>query len=107
MSAFIDLCRNELQNVDINARPRLSSILQHQFFNHDFIQTHCFLTELPLKTDNEKNEFFSCLIDKLRVYDENIVAKQLSNLLLSRMVLLNKTAQLTVIPFVLSIKESM
>ncbi|GJQ72593.1 hypothetical protein Trydic_g1258 [Trypoxylus dichotomus] len=104
-SAFIDLCKTDLQNVDINARPKLSTLLQHPFFNHDFIQIHCFLTELPLKTDNDKKDFFSTLIDKLKAFDESTVAKQLSGLLLSRMVLLNKTAQFTVIPFILCPKE--
>ncbi|KAI4459452.1 scy1-related s/t protein kinase-like [Holotrichia oblita] len=105
LSPFLDLCKNDLQNVDIHARPKLSTLLQHPFFNHDFIQIHCFLTELPLKSDSDKNEFFSTLIEKLKCFDEATVAKQLSGLLLSRMVLLNKTAQLTVIPFVLYPKE--
>lgn len=99
------MCKNDLQNIDVNARPKLTTLLQHPFFNHDFIQIHCFLTELPLKSDNEKSNFFSMLIEKLKSFDEATVAKQLSGLLLSRMVLLNKTAQLTVIPFVLCPKE--
>ncbi|KRT83713.1 hypothetical protein AMK59_3820, partial [Oryctes borbonicus] len=105
LSAFVDLCKNDLRNVDVNARPKFSTLLQHPFFNHDFIQIHCFLTELPLKTDMDKKEFFSTLIDRLKVFNESTVAKQLSGLLLSRMVLLNKTAQLTVVPFILCPKE--
>ncbi|XP_022909202.1 protein-associating with the carboxyl-terminal domain of ezrin [Onthophagus taurus] len=107
LGEFLELCRNDLQNSNINLRPKFDTLLEHDFFNHDFIKIHCFLTELPLKSDIEKNEFFTTLIGKLRNFDELIIASQLTNLLLSRMVLLNKTAQTNVIPFLLSPKEEL
>jgi SCY1-like protein 3 len=76
-------------------------VLLHPYFNHDFITIHSFLTELPLKSQQVKQEFFTSLIDRLREFDEAIVATQLCEMLLSRIVLLDETAQLCVTPFVL------
>ncbi|KAF5302694.1 hypothetical protein FQR65_LT08436 [Abscondita terminalis] len=91
----------KLQNEPMLLRTKLLSLLEHPFFIHDFIMIHSFLTEIPLKTDDEKVEFFSSLYNKLRTFKEEVVANQLGNLLLSRMVLLDKTAQNNLLPFVL------
>ncbi|KAK4883434.1 hypothetical protein RN001_006753 [Aquatica leii] len=99
-------CASQLQNEPIITRRKLTSLLEHQFFIHDFIMIHSFLTELPLKTVEEKISFFSSLHNKLRSFKENVVANQLGNLLLSRMVLLDKTAQLNLLPFVLCPRQS-
>lgn len=105
LADFRELCKNNLQNIDVNLRPRLSTLLQHEFFNHDFIKIHSFLIELPLKSDDEKNEFFHNLAEKLQQFPQVTVATLLGNLLLSRMVLLNKTAQEEFLPYVFCLKE--
>lgn len=87
--------------MDVNLRPKLVDILENPFFNHDFIKIYSFLTELPLKSDTEKAEFFSSLPEKLRSFNEIAVASELGGLLLSRLVLLNKMAQKTLLPLVL------
>ncbi|XP_017771213.1 PREDICTED: protein-associating with the carboxyl-terminal domain of ezrin [Nicrophorus vespilloides] len=102
LTDFLEMCKNDLHNVVVTQRPKLSALLDHPFFNHEFIYIHSFLTELPLKSDGEKDEFFGCLTNKLRGFNEATVASQLGALLLSRMVLLNKSAQAEVIPYVLS-----
>lgn len=79
----------------------LQELLENPFFNHDFIMIHSFLTELPLKSVKEKDDFFQGLISKLKQYNEEVVASQLGSLLLSRLVLLNKAAQTALLPYVL------
>lgn len=101
VSSFCNICKSDLQNINVNLRPKLVDLLFNPFFNHDFIKIYSFLTELPLKTDEEKTEFFSLLPEKLRLFNEVAVASQLAALLLSRLVLLNKTAQKTLLPLIL------
>lgn len=99
---FCDYCKNELQNCEVSKRPNIKSVLAHPFFSQDFILTYSFLIELPLKNNAEKNEFFQNLGEKLKAFNEKLVASQLSGLLLSRMVLSNATAQKDLLPYLLS-----
>jgi SCY1-like protein 3 len=59
------------------------------------------LSELALKTQPAKQEFFKSLNEKLKQFDENTIGSQLSELLLSRLVLLDSSAQFYFIPFLL------
>ncbi|XP_012288202.1 protein-associating with the carboxyl-terminal domain of ezrin [Orussus abietinus] len=105
LAEFSDLCKRHLQNVEPLLRPKLPSLLSHPFFTHDFIKIHAFLMELPLKSEDDKQEFFLNLVKQLRMFPEKIVAEQLGKLLLSRMVLLDFTAQARLLPVVLRPKE--
>uniref|UniRef100_A0A1B6DLW2 Protein kinase domain-containing protein n=1 Tax=Clastoptera arizonana TaxID=38151 RepID=A0A1B6DLW2_9HEMI len=98
LTDFLDICKKHLQNTDSTLRPSLSSLLEHPFFNHDFIAIYNFLVDLPIKSDLEKQDFFRDLTCKLDKFPEDIVASQLGSLLLSRMVLLDTTAQLHLLP---------
>ncbi|KAB0802491.1 hypothetical protein PPYR_04677 [Photinus pyralis] len=91
----------------ILSRPKILTLLDHKFFVHDFITVHSMLTELPLKADDEKMNFFSSLLTKLKTFDEVIVASQLGGLLLSRMVLLDKTAQHHMLPYLLCPRQEL
>ncbi|XP_057664881.1 protein-associating with the carboxyl-terminal domain of ezrin [Diorhabda carinulata] len=102
VSIFIDFCKSNLLNADVTKRPTFKTILEEDFFNHRFIEIHSFLVELPLKSDTEKTGFFQDLAEKLFDFEEEVVASRLSGLLLSRMVFLDKTAQVTLLPFLLS-----
>ena len=82
-------------------RPLLSAIQLHNYFNHDFVIIHGFLSEVALKTQPAKQEFFKSLNEKLKQFDENTIGSQLSELLLSRLVLLDTSAQFYFIPFLL------
>lgn len=82
-------------------RPLLSAIQLHNYFTHDFVIIHGFLSELALKTQPAKQEFFKTLNEKLKQFDENAIGTQLSELLLSRLVLLEPSAQFYFIPFLL------
>uniref|UniRef100_A0A1B0CFI3 Protein-associating with the carboxyl-terminal domain of ezrin n=1 Tax=Lutzomyia longipalpis TaxID=7200 RepID=A0A1B0CFI3_LUTLO len=101
---FKQYCTNHLQHANPNLRPELSAVLLHPYFNQDFILIHSFLSEVPLKDAAEKQQFFTDLIDKLKTFDEVDVAIHLSDFLLSRIVLLDPTAQIYVTPFVLDPK---
>ncbi|CAL7948095.1 unnamed protein product [Xylocopa violacea] len=103
---FKQFCKENLQNPDPTLRSELSHVLQHPFFTHDFMRIYAFLDELPLKSNQEKEIFFGTLITQLRTFPENIVAEQLGRLLLSRMVLLDTTAQEQLLPFILKPKEN-
>lgn len=98
---FKTYCLTHLKHSNPLLRPKLSAVLLHPFFNHEFITIHSFLSELPLKTQQEKQQFFTGLLDHLREFNEENVACQLAGLLLSRMVLLDSTAQLCVTPYLL------
>ncbi|XP_053694537.1 protein-associating with the carboxyl-terminal domain of ezrin [Sabethes cyaneus] len=98
---FKAYCATHLKHANVSMRPKLSAILLHPLFNHDFILIHSFLTELPLKSPQAKQEFFTGLADRLRLFDPETVAEQMGSLLLSRIVLLDTTAQLCVTPFIL------
>ncbi|XP_043791159.1 protein-associating with the carboxyl-terminal domain of ezrin [Apis laboriosa] len=102
---FKQFCKENLQNPDPSLRTELSHILQHPFFTHDFMKIYAFLDELPLKNSQEKEIFFRTLIKKLKIFPENIIAEQLGRLLLSRMVLLDITAQEQLLPFILKPKD--
>ncbi|XP_008553479.1 protein-associating with the carboxyl-terminal domain of ezrin [Microplitis demolitor] len=104
LAEFKEICRRSLQNPDPLLRTKLSTLLSNPFFTHDFINIHEFLMELPLKTEAEKEEFFSNLVPQLKAFPEKIVAEQLGRLLLSRMVLLDSTAQQKLLPCVLKPK---
>lgn len=101
VNEFRKYCVENLRNANVNNRPTLPAILLHSYFNQDFIVIHLFLTELPLKTLKEKQLFFETLVDRLREFDEIVVATELIDLILSRMVLLNETAKSCVIPYIL------
>lgn len=101
LKIFYNFCNNEMQAKDINKRPRLNDVINHAFFNHEFVNIYSFLNDLPLKTETEKNQFFSNLIEKLQLFPEEIVAEKLGGLLLSRMVLLDSTARKVVLPILL------
>lgn len=105
LNSFKVFCKDQLQSADNLLRPKLSSLLDHEFFTHDFIIVYSYLNELPLKSDESKITFFNTITNKLRAFNELVVASQLGGLLLSRMVLLDKTAQEELLPFVLSPRQ--
>ncbi|CAH1972660.1 unnamed protein product [Acanthoscelides obtectus] len=102
---FYEFCKKSLQNTDVTQRPSFNAILEHDFFNHDFITIHNFLVELPLKSDGEKTQFFQQLAERLNCFDSTLVARLLSGLLLSRLVLLNATAQKKLLPYLLAVQN--
>lgn len=56
---FREFCKENLQNPDSCLRSTLRDVLQHSFFTHEFIRIYAFLEDLPLKTESEREEFFT------------------------------------------------
>lgn len=98
---FLDYCSTHLKHKNAAMRPLLSAIQLHNYFTHDFVIIHGFLSELALKTQPSKQEFFKTLNEKLKQFDENTIGSQLCELLLSRLVFLDPAAQFYFIPFLL------
>lgn len=100
LKEFKHYCQELLQHSNPEKRPSLSQVLRHDFFNHEFIIIYKFLNFLPLKNEEEKQQFFSNILINLNQFDEVVVAKQLAGLLLSRLVMLDPTARKDVLPFI-------
>ena len=100
--AFLDFATKKLQSVASDVRPSLKDILGHAFFQKDYLNIVAFLTDLPLKSSSEQKEFFISLTEKLFSLPEKVVSAQLSSLLLSRLVLLDKTAADVFLPNMLT-----
>ncbi|KAI8429639.1 hypothetical protein MSG28_000223 [Choristoneura fumiferana] len=105
LKEFKQYCRESLQHNEPELRPSLSEVSHHSFFNHEFISIYKFLNFLPLKSEEERCEFFSTILENLKCYHEETVAKQLGGLLLSRLTMLDQTARKDVIPFILKPKH--
>ncbi|KAH8345347.1 hypothetical protein KR084_012692 [Drosophila pseudotakahashii] len=103
---FREYCGTHLKHQNTKLRPRLSAILLHPYFNHEFVLIHSFFFELPLKSVQERQIFFGSLIERLQNFEEEIVASQLACDLLSRMVLLDPAAQEFVTPYILRTKAT-
>ncbi|KAH8354601.1 protein-associating with the carboxyl-terminal domain of ezrin [Drosophila kikkawai] len=103
---FREYCNSHMKHQISELRPKLSAVLLHPYFNHEFVFIHSFLFELPLKSVQERQNFFATLIERLRCFDEQVVASELASSLLSRMVLLDPTAHQFVTPNVLRTKAT-
>ena len=87
-------------------RPKVKEVLAHPFFQHDYVSIVRFLTDLPLKTEGEKRQFFGGLVRRLFELPQDSLAVQLAPLLLSRYVLLDPTARHKLLPSLLTPAQS-
>ncbi|XP_074654201.1 uncharacterized protein LOC141908196 isoform X2 [Tubulanus polymorphus] len=84
--------QNQFLNPDPNERPKLSTLLDDALFRNDFIEIMCFLKNITVKSDDEKEAFFSHIVEKLLRLPMQLVASRLVTPLLSRFVLLDAAA---------------
>ena len=97
------MARKQLQAQEQMHRPSLSTALDHPYFqDQDYLKLVAFLTDLPLKSFEEKKNFFVSLSKRLYLLPEKVIASQLSSLLLSRMVILDPSAVQHFIPNMLT-----
>ena len=102
-ASFHEMAKNQLQAQEQMHRPSLTTILDHRYFqDQDYLRIVEFLTDLPLKSFEEKKDFFTGLSERLFLLPEKVIASQLSPLLLSRMVILDPTAVQHFIPNMLT-----
>lgn len=98
---FAELAVKQMQNVNPQSRAAVTALSSHKFFNQPFLVAQDFLAEIAIKTAVEKETFFRALAPLLYSTPESVVGAKLVHTLLSRMVVMNPSAQQYLLPHLL------
>ncbi|CAL1547743.1 unnamed protein product, partial [Lymnaea stagnalis] len=92
-------------SADPASRPKVTTLLGMTALKSDLLEILSYLKNIAIKSDTEKREFFSHLVERLRKIPETVLARRLVVPLLARFVLLNEWADKLVLPYLLRPKR--